>query len=41
MENRMQIFQNEEFGRIRTFVTEDGIPWLLEKMWREPRVPKR
>ena len=31
MENRMQIFQNEEFGRIRTFVTEDGIPWFVGK----------
>ena len=31
MENRMQIFQNEEFGRIRTFVTEDGVPWFVGK----------
>ena len=31
MENRMQIFQNEEFGRVRTFVTEDGVPWFVGK----------
>ena len=31
MENRMQIFQNEEFGRVRTFVTENGVPWFVGK----------
>ena len=31
MENRMQIFQNEEFGCVRTFVTEDGVPWFVGK----------
>ncbi|MCI6249427.1 recombinase family protein [bacterium] len=27
----MQIFQNEEFGCVRTFVTEDGVPWFVGK----------
>ena len=31
MENKMQVFQNEEFGRVRTFVTEDGVPWFVGK----------
>ena len=30
MENRMQIFQNEEFGELRT-VRKNGDPWFVGK----------
>lgn len=30
--NELQIFNNPEFGNIRTTMI-DGEPWLLEKMW--------
>lgn len=31
MENKMQVFQNEEFGRLRTFVAENGVLWFVGK----------
>lgn len=31
MDHKMQKFQSEEFGCIRTFVTEEGVPWFVGK----------
>lgn len=30
--NELQIFQNSEFGEIRT-IEKDGEPWFVGKMW--------